>query len=81
MQSTEPALIEYTITAADVKGPFAEDIPGKYEEKAKLKRLDYTERAEMLAERFHMDEDLLDAQSRQDFRQGRHRRSLSPTST
>ena len=59
VQSTEPALIEYTITAADLKGPFAEDIPSKYEEKAKLKRLDYASAAEMLAERFHMDETLL----------------------
>jgi lipoprotein-anchoring transpeptidase ErfK/SrfK len=63
-QSTEPALIEYTITAADVKGPFAEEIPNKLVEKAKLKRLDYTSAAEMLAERFHMDQDLLEALNR-----------------
>jgi lipoprotein-anchoring transpeptidase ErfK/SrfK len=59
-QDPEPAVIEYTITAADVKGPFADDIPDKYQDKAKLKRLDYTSAAEMLAERFHMDEDLLE---------------------
>ena len=64
LQSTEPALIEYTITAADVKGPFAYDIPGKYEEKAKLKRLDYTSVTEMLAERFHMDESFLETLNR-----------------
>lgn len=58
-QDAEPATIEYTITSTDVKGPFADDIPDKYDEKAKLKRLDYTSAAEMLAERFHMDEDLL----------------------
>jgi lipoprotein-anchoring transpeptidase ErfK/SrfK len=63
-QGTEPALIEYTITAADVKGPFAEEIPAKYEDKAKLKRLDYTSAAEMLAERFHMDQDFLEALNR-----------------
>jgi lipoprotein-anchoring transpeptidase ErfK/SrfK len=58
-QGSEPAVIEYTITAADVKGPFADDIPEKMEKKAKLKRLDYTGADELLAERFHMDEDLL----------------------
>jgi len=55
----EPAAIEYTITAADARGPFAEDIPDKMEKQADLKRLDYTCASEMLAERFHMDEDLL----------------------
>jgi lipoprotein-anchoring transpeptidase ErfK/SrfK len=63
-QGTEPALIEYTITAADVKGPFAEEIPAKYEDKAKLKRLDYTSAAEMLAERFHMDQEFLETLNR-----------------
>ena len=63
-QGTEPALIEYTVTAGDVKGPFAEEIPNKLVEKAKLKRLDYTSAAEMLAERFHMDQDLLEALNR-----------------
>ena len=63
-QSAEPIVIEYTITAADLKGPFAERIPDKYEDKAKLKRLDYTSASEMLAERFHMDEDFLEALNR-----------------
>jgi lipoprotein-anchoring transpeptidase ErfK/SrfK len=58
-QDSEPAVIEYTITEADVKGPFVEDIPEKMEDKAKLDRLDYTGPAQKLAERFHMDEDLL----------------------
>ena len=58
-QNSEPVVIEYTITAQDVKGPFAEEIPDKMEKKAELKRLDYTGADEMLAERFHMDEDLL----------------------
>src|SRR5947209_4733315 len=56
----EPVAIEYTITDADVTGPFAEDIPEKFEDKAKLKRLDYAGPGQLLAERFHMDEDLLD---------------------
>ncbi len=63
-QGTEPVLIEYTITAADVKGPFAEEIPSKLQDKAKLKRLDYTSAAEMLAERFHMDQDFLETLNR-----------------
>jgi lipoprotein-anchoring transpeptidase ErfK/SrfK len=63
-QDSGPAVIEYTITEADVKGPFAEDIPEKMEDKAKLKRLDYTGPAQKLAERFHMDEDLLERLNR-----------------
>ena len=58
-QDGEPAVIEYTLTGEDVKGPFTDDIPQKMEKQAELKRLDYTSAAEMLAERFHMDEDLL----------------------
>ena len=50
--------------AQDVAGPFAEEIPASYEKKAELKRLDYTGAAEMLAERFHMDEDLLEQLNR-----------------
>ena len=63
-QNAAPALIDYTITATDMKGPFAEKIPAKYEDKAKLKRLDYTSAAEMLAERFHMDEEFLQSLNR-----------------
>ena len=58
-QNSEPVVIEYTITAQDVKGPFADNIPEKMEKKAELKRLDHTGPDELLAERFHMDEDLL----------------------
>jgi lipoprotein-anchoring transpeptidase ErfK/SrfK len=60
LQGGEPVVIEYTITAADLRGPFNDDIPHDYAKKAELKRLDYTGPAEMLAERFHMDEDLLE---------------------
>jgi lipoprotein-anchoring transpeptidase ErfK/SrfK len=63
-QDADPAVIEYTITDADVKGPFTEDIPAKMEKQAALKRLDYTSASEMLAERFHMDEDLLEQLNR-----------------
>lgn len=63
-QDGEPAVTEYRITEEDVKGPFAEDIPDKMEKQAGLKRLDYTSAAEMLAERFHMDEGLLERLNR-----------------
>ena len=63
-QDTEPALIEYTISRRDTAGPFTEEIPKSYEKKAELKRLDYTGVTEMLAERFHMDEDLLEQLNR-----------------
>ncbi len=56
-----PALKEYTIAEADVRGPFAKEIPEKFEDKAELDRLAYTSPKELLAERFHMDEDLLEA--------------------
>jgi lipoprotein-anchoring transpeptidase ErfK/SrfK len=58
-ESPEPALITYTISVADLKGPFAATIPDDYEKKAELPRLDYTGPLELLAERFHMDEKLL----------------------
>ncbi len=58
--SSDPALIEYTISDDDVKGPFTE-IPDKLEEQADLDRLSYSSPEELLAERFHMDVDLLKA--------------------
>ena len=54
-----PAFVSYTITPADVATPFVASIPTDYAKKAKLERLDYTSVTEMLAERFHMDEDYL----------------------
>jgi lipoprotein-anchoring transpeptidase ErfK/SrfK len=58
--SADPALIEYTIQDEDVKGPFVK-IPDKMEEQATLDRLGYQSPEELLAEKFHMDEDLLKA--------------------
>jgi lipoprotein-anchoring transpeptidase ErfK/SrfK len=51
----------YTLTSADVAGPFVASVPADYGAKAKLDRLSYTSVTEMLAERFHMDEDYLKA--------------------
>src|SRR5688572_13386858 len=59
--SEEPALIEYTITDEDVKGPFLHKVPAKMEDMRGLKRLAYGSAAEALAEKFHMSEDLLEA--------------------
>lgn len=56
--SGDPVLISYTITDKDVKGPFAK-IPDKMEDQAKLERLSYSSPEELLAEKFHMDADLL----------------------
>jgi lipoprotein-anchoring transpeptidase ErfK/SrfK len=58
--SPEPALVEYTISDDDVKGPFVE-IPEKFEDKAGLERLGFSSAAELLSEKFHMDPDLLTA--------------------
>jgi lipoprotein-anchoring transpeptidase ErfK/SrfK len=57
--STEPAVIEYEIQPADVKGPFNKTIPKKLEEKAELKTLNFTSPRELLAEKFHVDPELL----------------------
>jgi len=56
-----PIMQDYVITEADVAGPFVETIPAKEEDMAKLDKLAYTSPAELLAEKFHMDEDLLRA--------------------
>ncbi len=52
--SDQPVLINYTITSADVKGPYI-STPSSSAEKSKLKGLYYQDIYEMLAERFHMD--------------------------
>ncbi|SDX99458.1 L,D-transpeptidase family protein [Acinetobacter kyonggiensis] len=58
-QGSKPAFIEYTITDADLKGPYAASIPHDYALQAKMKGLYYTRVTEMLGEKFHMDEDYL----------------------
>jgi lipoprotein-anchoring transpeptidase ErfK/SrfK len=52
--SSEPALMEYEIQPADVKGPFNKTIPQSFEKKAELKNLNYTSPRELLAEKFHI---------------------------
>ncbi|MCE4223852.1 murein L,D-transpeptidase [Methylobacterium sp. C25] len=58
--SADPVVMRYVITDDDVRGPFAK-IPAKLEEQRDLKAMDYTNVREMLAERFHMQRDLLSA--------------------
>lgn len=57
----EPVLVTYAITREDVAGPFAETIPEDYAALAEMDRISYRGPQEMLAERFHMDIDLLAA--------------------
>ena len=52
--SSEPALMEYEIQPADVKGPFNKTIPQSFEKKAELKTLNYTSPRELLAQKFHV---------------------------
>lgn len=51
----------YEITPTDAAGPYVASVPADYGEKAKLEKLSYTSVTEMLAERFHMDENYLKA--------------------
>ncbi len=44
----------YTITSADVAGPYLDKIPTDYVEKSELDKLGYTSIYEMLSEKFHM---------------------------
>ena len=55
----EAVLRDYEITENDVDGPFVDEIPGSFEEMAKMDRLAYTSPEELLAEKFHMSIELL----------------------
>lgn len=56
-----PVLARHEITADEVAGPFLDAVPQKLEDQAKLDHLSFTSPRELLAETFHMDEDLLAA--------------------
>jgi lipoprotein-anchoring transpeptidase ErfK/SrfK len=58
---SEPVLGEYTVTDADVKGPFVKKIPAKMEDMQDLEHLGYRTPLEGLAEKFHMSEALMKA--------------------
>jgi lipoprotein-anchoring transpeptidase ErfK/SrfK len=57
---TAPALINYTLTADDLKGPFS-PIPSDVKDQAKLPALGYTSPLEQTAEKFHSSPELLQA--------------------
>jgi len=59
--SGEPVLVEYRITADDVKGPFIGKVPSRMEDMKDLDRLAFRNPTEALAEKFHMSESLLKA--------------------
>lgn len=50
------AFQSYEITPVDVAGRFVASVPTDYGEKAQMEHMSFTSVAEMLAERFHMDE-------------------------
>ena len=57
----QDVVIPYEIRQSDVKGPFISRMPKSFKAMAKLGALSYTGPAELLAEKFHMDIDLLRA--------------------
>lgn len=58
---TANSVTRYTITLADVAGPFVAKLPSDFAALAKLESPAYSGPVEELAERFHMDEGLLKA--------------------
>jgi lipoprotein-anchoring transpeptidase ErfK/SrfK len=52
-------LLRYTISEEDINGPFIDRIPDELTEMSKLDRLTFAGPLELLAERFHMSEGLL----------------------
>lgn len=55
---SSPALVSYVLTAEDVGGPFV-DVPQDLADMARLEHVGYESAVEAVAEKFHMDEDLL----------------------
>jgi lipoprotein-anchoring transpeptidase ErfK/SrfK len=59
--SDDPVLRDYTIMAGDVAGPFVKTIPKDFQKMARLDRLAYRSPRQLLAEKFHLSEQLLAA--------------------
>ncbi|MGD9979342.1 MAG: L,D-transpeptidase family protein [Hyphomonadaceae bacterium] len=55
---SSPALVAYVITEEDVRGPFV-DVPSDLQAMSQLERVGYESPEEAIAEKFHMDDDLL----------------------
>ena len=60
-ESGGAVLMEYTLTDADVAGPFYPDLPTDYAKLAQLKAMGYRSVVQEIGGRFHMGEDLLAA--------------------
>ncbi|SEG76616.1 L,D-transpeptidase family protein [Bosea lathyri] len=58
-ETVNDVIVEYRLSDKDVSYDFADTIPRDYAKQAKMKRLSYTSPQEMLGERFHMSEKLL----------------------
>ncbi|MHC1547980.1 L,D-transpeptidase [Phyllobacterium sp. K27] len=58
-QTGGPAFTSYTISSEDAAYPYVASIPEDYAHKAQLERMAFTSVTELLAERFHMDENYL----------------------
>ena len=59
-QDTAPALMQYTLTQADIDGPYL-PTPERAEDKAKMKRIVYQDLHEMLGERYNAKPELIKA--------------------
>ena len=58
---TQPTIGDYTLTDADIAGPFLDKLPSRLDDMKGLKALSYTSLREQIAERFHMSAELLSA--------------------
>ncbi len=58
-QGNAPTMRDYTLTEADLEGPFLDEVPVRMVEMSELDGLHYTSPLERLAEKFHVDQDLL----------------------
>lgn len=56
----DPVLTTYAISDDDVNGPFVDSIPSQMTEMAEMEQMAYTTPVELLAEKFHIDQDLLE---------------------
>lgn len=57
--TSQPALKSYTITEEDSNGPFIKELPDRLIDMVELDQLNYTNALELLAEKFHMTEELV----------------------
>jgi lipoprotein-anchoring transpeptidase ErfK/SrfK len=59
--SSDPIVVEHTLSDKDVAGPFLDKVPTKLDEMKGLQALGYGSAREKIAEQFHVSEDLLAA--------------------